>query len=292
MQSGSILDRADVRAQVHGMWAAVAPGWAAHADDVDARTADLAERLLALASPTPGDRVLELACGPGGLGILVAQRVPDAEVVLSDVAAPMVAIAAERSRGLPGVSARVLDLEDIDEPAASFDVVLCREGLMFATDPEGAARELRRVLRPGGRLALSVWGPRSRNPWLALVLDAMSLQLGEPVPPPGVPGPFALDDRVRLDALLRAAGFAGVAVQEVAVPLRAPSFAEWWTRTATIAGPLARRLAAMPADARATLEARLREAVAPYETPAGIELPGVALAASGRTRGIGAAGLG
>jgi SAM-dependent methyltransferase len=236
--------------------------------------------------------VLELACGPGGLGILAARRTPGAEVVLSDVAAPMVAIAAARSQGLPGVSARVLDLEDIDEPAASFDVVLCREGLMFATDPAGAARELRRVLRPGGRLALSVWGPRERNPWLALVFDAMSAQLGAPVPPPGVPGPFALEDRTRVAALLRDAGFAGVAVEEVAVPLRAPSFAEWWTRTATIAGPLARRLAAMPADARAGLDARLRRAVAPYETSAGLELPGVALVASGRTGGIGRPGPG
>ena len=204
MEPSSMADRQDVRARVHGMWAAVAPGWAEHADYVDARTARLAERLLDLAAPAPGDRVLELACGPGGLGIAAARRADGIEVVLSDVAAPMVAIAALRAQGLANVRARVLDLEGIDEPDGSFDVLLCREGLMFAADPERAGRELHRVARPGGRVAVSVWGPQERNPWLGIVFDAMSAQLGEPVPPPGVPGPFSLADAGRLAALLGA----------------------------------------------------------------------------------------
>ncbi len=287
MERSSILDRADVRARVHGMWAAVAPGWGEHADAVDARTAGLAERLLDLTSPLPGERLLELACGPGGLGIAAARRVDGLEVVLSDVAAPMVAIATERAAGLAGVRTRVLDLEDIDEPDRSYDVVVCREGLMFATDPDGAARELHRVARPGARVAVSVWGPRDRNPWLAVVVDAMSAQLGEPVPPPGVPGPFSLADAERLGALLQAAGFTDVAVEGRPVPLRAASFEEWWVRTSTIAGPLARRIAAMPADAREHLEATLRDAVAPYAVAGGLELPGLALVASARRREAG-----
>ena len=251
---------------------------------MDARTARLAERLLDLAAPAPGDRVLELACGPGGLGIAAARRTDGVEVVLSDVAAPMVAIAALRAQELANVRARVLDLEGIDEPDRSFDVLLCREGLMFAADPERAGRELHRVARPGARVAVSVWGPQERNPWLGIVLDAMSAQLGEPVPPPGVPGPFSLADAGRLAALLGAAGFDDVAVEEQPVPLRAASFDEWWSRTSTIAGPLARRLAAMPPAAAAALEATLREAVAPYASADGIELPGLALVASARRR--------
>ena len=72
---------------------------------------------------------------------------------------------------------------------------------MFALDPAGAVREIGRVLRPGGRCAIAVWGPRARNPWLGSVLDAVSEQLGMPVPPPGIPGPFSLDDADALAAL-------------------------------------------------------------------------------------------
>jgi enediyne biosynthesis protein CalE5 len=275
----------DMRAHLHGMWAAVAGGWAQHAEYADARGAAVTERLLELSAPQPGERVLELACGPGGLGLAAAERVvPGGEVVLSDVAAEMTAIAAARASALgrTNVSTRVLDLERIDEPDGSYDVVLCREGLMFALDPARAAAELRRVLRPGGRVAIAVWGPRERNPWLAIVLDAVSAQLGAPIPPPGIPGPFALEDSDRLAGLLTGAQLEDVVVTELPVPLHAASFEEWWARTSALAGPLAKLLASLPADATRQLEARALQAVGPYETAAGLELPGVTLIASAR----------
>ena len=270
----------DIRANVHAMWASVADRWGEHADYIDARGAEVTARLLELTAPQAGDRVLELACGTGAVGIAAAKL--GAEVVLSDVAPEMTAIAAARAAGLENVSARPLDLEEIDEPDASFDVVYCREGLMFAVNPVRAARELRRVLRPGGRFALAVWGPRHRNPWLDLVFTAVSEQVGAPVPPPRIPGPFALDDAGRLADVLHAGGLGAVAVGEIAVPLRATSFDEWFTRTSAIAGPLAQRLAALPDAARAALRDQLEAATAPYVTPDGLDIPGVALIASGR----------
>jgi SAM-dependent methyltransferase len=290
MEATSMVGPTDaeaLRVRLHGMWAAVADGWAEHADYVDTRAAVATDRLLELAAPRPGERVLELACGPGGLGLAAAMRVaPGGEVVMSDVAGEMTAIAAARAEalGLTNVSTRELDLEHIDEPDGSYDVVLCREGLMFAPDPGGAAREMARVLRSGGRVALAVWGPRERNPWLGLVLDAASAQLGKPVPPPGVPGPFSLDDGDRLAGLLAEATLDDVTVSELAVPLRARSFDEWWTRTSALAGPLAAMLAALPEDARQSLRARARESIGDYETPDGIEFPGVTLIAVARWR--------
>jgi SAM-dependent methyltransferase len=274
-----------VRSRLHQMWAAVAPAWAEHAAYADARGAEVAERMLALAQPGPGERVLELACGPGGIGLAAAARVaPGGEVVMSDVAAPMTALAAARAEalGLANVSTRELDLEQIDEPDDAYDVVLCREGLMFATDADQSVREIARVLRPGGRVALAVWGPRDRNPWLGLVFDAVSAQIGRPVPPPGIPGPFALADAERLEALLTGAGLADVTVGELSVPLRAHSFDEWWRRTSALAGPLATILGSLPEQAAQALRARLREAVRPYETPTGLEFPGLSLIAAGR----------
>jgi SAM-dependent methyltransferase len=288
MEARSVVDQPDIdelRSHVHGMWAAVAGSWAEHAEYADARGAPAAERMLDLSMPQPGERVLELACGPGGLGLAAAERVaPGGEVVLSDVVAEMTSIASARAEalGLSNVSTRELDLESIAQPDGSYDVVLCREGLMFAADPAGAAREIRRVLRPGGRVALAVWGPRERNPWLGVVFDAVSAQIGRPVPPPGIPGPFSLEDSGRLAGLLADAELADVVVSELPVPLRAASFGEWWARTSALAGPLAKMLASLPEEATQALRVRLQEAIRPYETSTGLEFPGVTLVAAGR----------
>ena len=276
-------EQQDLRQGLHAMWAAVATGWGEHADFVDQRGRALTEKLLELAAPEPGERVLELACGPGGLGLAAAERVaPGGAVVLSDVAPEMTAIAGRRAAdlGLDNVTTAVLDIERIDQPDASYDVVLCREGLMFALDPSQAAGEIRRVLRPGGRLALAVWGPRERNPWLGTVLDSVSAQVGAPVPPPGIPGPFALEDAAKLGALLEGAGLRDVTVTELPVPLKVDSFDEWWRRTTALAGPLAKMLELLPEDATRALEDRARAAAKPYETPDGLDFPGVTLVAA------------
>lgn len=295
MQTTSIAEQTDrsrlqqphdeLRARLHAMWAQVAPGWAEHADYVDARSADLTQIMLERVAIAPGERVLELACGAGGAGLAAASRVgPQGEVVLSDVAAEMTAIAAARAAGLglSNVTARVLDLQEIDEPDGSYDVVICREGLMLAPDPARAAREIGRVLRPGGRVAVAVWGPRERNPWLAVMFDAITAQLGCPVPPTGIPGPFSLEDADKLAALMAGVGLAGVTVTEVEMPLHESSFEKWWSSRCDLAGPLTKILASVPAEVQGAIRDRARAAVAPYATTDGLSFPGVALIASAR----------
>jgi ubiquinone/menaquinone biosynthesis C-methylase UbiE len=295
MQTTSIAQQTDgtqgpgqhanqLRERLQHMWAEVADAWGEHADSVDQRSAQLTDSMLEQAALRGGDRVLELACGPGGAGLAAAALVPDCEFVLSDVAAEMTAIAAARAKalGMTNVTTRVLDLEHIDQPDQSYDAILCREGLMLVTDPARAAREIRRVLRPGGRVALAVWGERKRNPWLSVMFDAVSAELGCPVPPTGIPGPFSLDDARRLAALLAGAGLSDVHVTELAVPLRARSFGEWWTARCALAGPLSKILATLPDEATQAIRARAHEATTPYATADGLEFPGVALIASAR----------
>lgn len=272
----------ELRERLHGMWSGVAGAWAANAAFIDARGWHVSERMLELSLPRSGERVLELGCGPGGPGLDAARLVaPDGEVVLSDVAAEMTAIAAARvaELSLANVSTRVLDLEHIDEPDGSYDVVLCREALMLVPDPIGAAAEIRRVLRPGGRVVLTVWGPRARNPWLGVVFASVSDQLGATMPPPGIPHPFSLDDAQQLAGVLSEAGLADVAVSEFDTPYHAATVEEWWERTAALAGPLAQKLAALPEPAAQALRARAHDAIIAYQTPTGLKIPGVSLIA-------------
>ena len=275
--------RDPLRTQLLEMWSSVAGGWTAHAGYIDARGRPISERMLALTTPRPGERVLELACGTGGPGIDAAPLVePGGDVVVSDFSPQMTAIAASRvaERGLANVSTRVLYIEAIDQPDASYDVVLCREGLMLVADPDRGAREIRRVLRPDGRVAVSVWGPRERNPWLSVVFDTVAEVLGLPTPPPGIPHPFALSDARRLVSLLAGSGLAQVEVNEVSTPYRAASIDEWWERTAALAGPLAQKLASLPEDASRALRESAAERIGAYSTPSGLEIPGVCLVAS------------
>jgi SAM-dependent methyltransferase len=271
------------REVMRAMWSGVAPSWDAYAGDVEARGRDVSAAMLTATRTGPGAQVLELACGTGDLGIEAARRVgPAGGVLLTDVADAMVAIAARKGdeAGLTNARTAVTGIEAIDAPDAAFDVVLCREGLMFAIDPGRAVGEIRRVLRPGGRVAVAVWGAAADNPWLGLILESASTVLGEPVPPPGLPGPFALADRDALTALVHAAGLIEVDAADVDVPLRCASFDDWWTRCVALAGPLAQRLAALPAGDVDAMREHARAAAGPFARNGAYEFPGRSLVVS------------
>ena len=277
-----------VRNRVHQMWGSVAGAWAEHADEVEQRSRAVTRAMTDAVAPEPGDAVLELACGAGGLGLAIADKVaPGGSVLLSDVAPEMVTIAAARAaqRGEHGgestqITARVIDLEQIDLPDESFDIVVCREGLMFALDPRRAALEIVRVLRPGGRVAVGVWGPRNRNPWLGVLADAIQERTGSPVPAPGVPGPFSLGAEGVLENTLTAAGLQQVQVEEVAVPTHDASFEEYWQLRTALAGPLKRLLAGLPAEDLAVIRETVRSRLSQYQQADGLTIPGLAYVAS------------
>jgi ubiquinone/menaquinone biosynthesis C-methylase UbiE len=276
---------------LHAIWSSVAPAWNQYADFVDERGAKVGAAMLAAADLQPGEDVLELGCGPGGVGIAAADVVgADGHVVLSDVAPEMTAIAEARARqhGLRNITVRQLDMEHIDAPDSSFDKVFGREVLMLVGDPVGAAREALRVLRPGGRAVFAVWGTPAANPWLSALLDAVSTQLGAPVPPPNVPGPFSLSEDGALAGILSSAGFAEVAVDDVDAPLHAESFDDWWTIVPSLAGPVAALLNSLPNEATAAIRANARQALTGYADGSGYTIPGVSLMGVGHHSGISA----
>ncbi len=159
-------------------WAGAADHWAEAAEKPDrGASAKAAAWLLDSADLQPGERVLEVACGAGRVGLQAAERVgPAGWVVCSDFAEPMVEVVQGRVArlGLTNVEARVLDAERMtfgeDE---RFDAALCRMGYMLMADPAAALSRTRDALRPGGRLAFAVWGPAEENPWLSLIFAAV-----------------------------------------------------------------------------------------------------------------------
>lgn len=268
------------------IWNSVAPGWEANAQFVDDHLALATEALLDAAEIGDGDAVLDLAAGPGGAGLAALERVgPSGTVVLSDVAAEMVAVAARRAGADERVSTAVFDQSEIAADGGHFDAGISRHGLMFVEDPVAAVREAARVLRPGGRYAAMTWGPRGENPWLGLVLDAVGEQFGVPFPPPNVRGPFSLDDAALLTSVLQDGGLASVQIMSVATPMRAASLQAWWERVPKLAGPLAIALAGMEPDVRQAIAQRALSAGASASRRDGDQIlfSGSVLIGSGQT---------
>lgn len=142
-----------------------------------AQLAGVQAELLACAALAPGEQVLDVACGTGLVAFAAADSVgPSGRVSGIDLSGQMVDAAQRRARslGLANVDFARMDAENLALPDASFDVVLCALGLMYMPDPERAVQEMRRVMRPDGRVVIAVWGERSRCGWSSMfgIVDA------------------------------------------------------------------------------------------------------------------------
>ena len=118
--------------------------------------------------------------------------------------------------------------ERLDFADASFDAVICRYGLMLTADPLAAAREMRRVLRPGGRVALGVWSELAKNPYFYVPSDVLGRFVSLPVPSPDAPGAFRLSAPGALAGVLEAAGFHELRLEEFALVMDFPSPDDYW----------------------------------------------------------------
>ena len=167
----------------------------------------------------PGERVLDLGCGPGTTAIELASRVaPDGEVVGADISPAMIAAATRRASGAGTTNARfVVANAQSDDLGAGFDAAYSRFGVMFFVDPVAAFTNIGRSLRAGGRLACAVWGPIMDNPWMLVPTMAAGpvLKAEMTVPGPNEPGPFSLADPERITTLLSQAGFVDIAVEPI-----------------------------------------------------------------------------
>jgi ubiquinone/menaquinone biosynthesis C-methylase UbiE len=269
---------ADLHAQSYDVWQRMAAGWDRERRWMWEGSRAVGEWMVNALDPQPGENILELAAGIGETGFLAAARVgQDGKLISTDFAPKMVEAAqAESERlGLTNVEHRPLDAEDMDLPDDSVDGVLCRWGYMLMSDPERAFRETRRVLREGGGLAFSVFGSPQENPWASVPGRTLVEVTGDLPPDPTAPGIFAMADSNRTRSLLDATGFEVRRMEEVPLSWRFEDFDRCWTFLTELAGALASRIAALADEERKAFRERLREAVEPYRSERGYEIPGL-----------------
>ena len=265
-------------------WSEVADAWDTHVDDIDEVSSAATSAMLDRLAVRSGDRVLELAAGPGNLGATWSRRVgPAGAVVLSDIAQGMVEVARRRNAAFANVEVATIDASAIVRPDGSFDIVASRMGLMFTPEPAVAFAEIRRVLAPGGRFAALTWAGPEHNPWLTCVgMAAMINGLVAGGPPVGPGSIFSLGDPNVLESLAKGAGFDAVTVDELPVVFPADDIDSHVNRVSSLAGPLAAAFRNAPSEQLAAVRRTAADLAAPYTTDAGLAIPGRALLVAGR----------
>ena len=234
---------------------------------------DLVLRAAALGPAT----VLELAAGTGAVSHALAAALPGARIVATDLNPAMLAVAAARGSA-PNLSFEPADAQSLPFRAGAFDLVLAQFGAMFFPDKVGAYREARRVLAPGGTWLFNVWDRLEANTGSAAIHHAVRALLPEPKPDFIARTPFGYNDRAVIEAELRAAGFADVAIERVERVSPAGSAARL-ARGLCLGSPLANELAAHPAELRQQVLAAAIAAAEQVEAADGLAMSALVVAA-------------
>jgi SAM-dependent methyltransferase len=280
------LDPDTIRAEQLERWEKEAAGWGRRAAQVRDHGMPVSMAMIRQLGLQPGQRVLELAAGPGDTGFLASELInPAGMLVSSDASEAMLDVARARAEqlGIENVEFMRLELEWIDLPTASVDAILCRWALMLLVDPEAAAREMRRVLRPGGRAAVAVWDQPAANPWATVAMQSM-IKLGHVSPPdPGLPGMFALAAPGALQEVLESAGFLFSHVEAVGLERRYPDISAYLEEALDLSQVLAVPFRSLDSSGQGEVVREMEERAAPYRTTDGaIRFPGRSIVATAR----------
>lgn len=262
-------------------------GWDLAAAEYDvlwqAQLAPAQARLLDCAALQPGERVLDVACGTGRVAFVAAKTVgPSGRVVGVDLSDRMVSAATRRAveLGRANASFARMDAEALDLPDTGFDVVLCALGLMYMPDPEQALREMRRMVRPGGRVVLAVWGAARACGWSA-VFPIIDAEVASEV----CPLFFRLGNGDALEQACAAAGLERVTLQRLATTLDYADV-DIACDAAFVGGPVALAWSRFDAEARARVRRRYAEAINAWQDKAGVRIPAEFVLVSAAAPGV------
>jgi SAM-dependent methyltransferase len=274
----------DEREELLARWDSMADGWKATRPAFQTAMLPVSHWLVEAIHPQPGHRVVELAAGLGDTGLMAAELVaPGGSVLITDGSERMVEAAREHAEevGAANVELRTMQAEWLDLPTASVDGVICRFGYMLLLDPEAALRETRRVLKPGGRVALAVWDNLDRNPWMKVLRESLMAKGLAPAAVPDGPGPFALGSAEAVAELLETAGFDDVEAEGLDLAMGAPSLDAWWDQVMQSSITTAEAVRGLAPAEHYALRDRVDEGYSPYVRDDGsLEVPARALVAA------------
>lgn len=229
-----------IREQQKETWNKFSPGWRKW----DAFTMDwlkpMGEEIIRSLKLKETDTVLDVAAGTGEPGLTIATIVKKGKVIITDLAEGMLEVARDNAskKGITNYETIACDVSELPFETETFDAISCRFGFMFFPDMLMAAKEMARVLKPGGRIAAAVWSVPEKNVWITATMGTINKNMQLPAPPPGAPGMFRCGNPGFLADLFKQAGLKNVSEKEITGKLNAGSKERYWSFINEVAAPV------------------------------------------------------
>ncbi|MFQ5642783.1 MAG: class I SAM-dependent methyltransferase [Thiogranum sp.] len=231
-----------IKARERDNWMSVAAGWHRRDELLRKGAAPVSEWMLARAGIAEGHQVLDIASGTGEPAIAAARLVGDSgRVTGTDLVEEMLVFARDKAQqaGLDNIEFLCSDGEALDFATESFDAVTIRWGLMFMPEPATCLARVHSLMKTGGRISIACWSDPEKNPFISLLTKTLGKYMDLPKPPPGAPGIFAFADPERLRAVIEAAGFRDIELQEMEIDfIELDSGRAYWEAMSDMAAPV------------------------------------------------------
>ncbi|WP_281225851.1 class I SAM-dependent methyltransferase [Flavobacterium aquiphilum] len=234
------LEIEQIRDQQKETWNKFSPGW----KKWDELTMDflkpMGDEIIKLLNPKSDAIVLDVAAGTGEPGLTIASHLNGGKVISTDLAEGMLEVAQEnaKKRGIKNFETIVCDVCELPFEDNTFDAVSCRFGFMFFPDMELAIKEMKRVLKPGGKIATAVWNIPDKNFWITATMETISKNIEITPPPPRAPGMFRCAKEGFMTDLFSQAGLKNVSAKEVTGKLNCKTTDVYWSLMNEVAAPV------------------------------------------------------
>jgi ubiquinone/menaquinone biosynthesis C-methylase UbiE len=229
-----------IRNQQKETWNKFSSGWKKWDELVMRFMKPIGDEMISGIKPKAGEIILDIAAGTGEPGLTIAGMIKNGKVISTDLAEEMLEIAREKAakRGINNMETMVCDVSALPFDDNTFDAISCRMGFMFFPDMELAAKEMLRVLKPGGRLATSVWGAPEKNFWVTSIMSTINKNMQIPPPAPNAPGMFRCAKSEMMVDLFKNAGAKNVSEKEMDERLSIGTADVFWNFHSDVAAPV------------------------------------------------------
>lgn len=263
-------------------WNKFAPGWKKWDELTMEFLAPHGAAIIDHLNPGGTQAVLDVAAGTGEPGLSIALKLSGGTVTITDLSEGMLQVAREKAAaaGASNVEFQEADVTALPFGDNTFDAVSCRLGYMFFPDMAEATREMARVLKPGGRMATTVWGAPEKNYWVTCMVQNISRHIEMPTPPPGAPGMFRCARPGLMSELFEATGLKDVSESEVPGTLGLSGPEEYWEMMTEIAAPFVAALSSADEDTVSRVKADVLAAMGERHPRGNIPTSGVVVRAT------------